>query len=207
MRAVGAILIGGSSRRMGTDKALAEVGGRPLHAWVGRALEEAGLDVVTVGGPHRIHDHPHLGDVPGMYGPLAGLAAALDYADGRPVVVAAVDQPLLRSATIRRLIAIDTDDAVVPYANEIPQVMCALYRYSCRPAIDALRTTNPNAAMRDLLTVVAVRRVPPAEWASWGEDGRSWRSVDTPQALTAVRAVLAGDQAAAEELPSPQEET
>ena len=52
----GAVLCGGASRRMGTDKAFVEVGGQPMAERVAAALEEAGCaPVVFVGGERRAH--------------------------------------------------------------------------------------------------------------------------------------------------------
>ena len=82
MRVLGAILGGGQSSRFGSDKALAELNGRPLmdHAWAGlRPHVEA---VITVGrdwpGLARVEDQP----APGL-GPLGGLLGALTYAQAQ----------------------------------------------------------------------------------------------------------------------------
>ena len=48
-RPLGAILAGGAGSRMGGDKAMAELGGRPLIAHIAAALDAAGCDVVAVG--------------------------------------------------------------------------------------------------------------------------------------------------------------
>lgn len=186
--AVGAILIGGASRRMGSDKAQIEVAGVPMVRRVARVLEESGLDVVTAGGPDRIDGYPNLPDPPDMRGPLAGLTAALENSEGRPVILVAVDQPFVRSATLKRLLSFQTHDVVVPIDDEYPQVTCALYRATCLPAIRRIATVNQEASIRDLLGFVNVRRIEPIEWSGWGEDGRSWRSIDTPQDLQAVEA-------------------
>ncbi|WP_434127450.1 molybdenum cofactor guanylyltransferase, partial [Enterococcus faecium] len=51
LRFAGAVLTGGDSRRMGTDKALIEVDGGPLARRVANALRAAGADpVIAVGG-------------------------------------------------------------------------------------------------------------------------------------------------------------
>lgn len=192
--AVGAILIGGRSTRMGTDKALVEVAGVPMVRWVAATLEDADLRVVTVGGPHRVPGYQNYADPPGLHGPLAGLAAALEHSAGRDVVLAAVDQPLLKVTTLEHLLAISGNDAVVPVAEGNPQVTCSLYRASCLPELRNVAKAIANASLRDLLSWVDVRYIEPGEWMEWGEDGRSWRSIDTPADLAAVEAALVADR-------------
>jgi molybdopterin-guanine dinucleotide biosynthesis protein A len=82
---MGAILAGGLSRRMGTEKALLPLAGRPLVAWVADRLASQvdGLLVNANGDPARFAalGLPVVADaVPGHPGPLAGILAALDWA-------------------------------------------------------------------------------------------------------------------------------
>ena len=80
---VGAVLCGGRSRRMGRDKALVEVDGRPMAVRVAEALAAAGAaDVVAVGGDAgRLRAHG-LTTVPDRWpgaGPLGGILTALGH--------------------------------------------------------------------------------------------------------------------------------
>lgn len=189
--ALGAILTGGQSTRMGEDKALIELGGKPMAMWVAEAMRGAGLDVVTFGGLSRVDGLETVPDPPGTRGPLAGLQSALTYAAHRPVFVAAVDQPLLRTETVGGVMSIWTHDAVIPVDQDVPQVTCSVYRPTCLPALRQITAVNPEASIRDLLDYISVRYVEADEWQEWGEDGRSWRSIDTPDQLAAVRDWLA----------------
>lgn len=73
---MGAILAGGRSSRFGSDKALADVGGKPLIAHVADALHRHCASVVVCG--RAWGKLPGLDDRPGPgLGPMAGLAAAL----------------------------------------------------------------------------------------------------------------------------------
>lgn len=73
---LGVVLAGGQSTRFGSDKALAELGGRTLLAWAYDAMTGFCEFVVVAGrdkGPgHVIPDWPRAG-----MGPLGGIAAAL----------------------------------------------------------------------------------------------------------------------------------
>lgn len=92
MRVLGAVLAGGASRRMGTPKALLELGpvlepgGQALAARVAGALAAAGAErVVLVGGDAAWAEALGLGVVPDRWpgaGPLAGTATALSVLSG-----------------------------------------------------------------------------------------------------------------------------
>ena len=144
---LGAVLIGGASRRMGRDKALLPVEGQPLAERVARTLERVVSRVVLVGRDReddRFPDRTILADrFPGQ-GPLAGLHAALLDAAGEPVFLAACDLPGLTPRLIRWVIgdgpvARDAPQARVPVAEGRLQPLCALYGPACLgPAEEAL---------------------------------------------------------------------
>lgn len=113
-RPVGAILAGGASRRMGAEKALTSLGGKPLLDRVIDAIADQVSTLVITGGPAGRADHRGLAHRPdrptGGRGPLAGLLAALDYArdigSGSEFVLAvATDMPFLPGDLVSRLMA------------------------------------------------------------------------------------------------------
>lgn len=78
-RLLGAVLAGGTSRRFGSDKALADAGGTALIDHVIARLSPQCAALVVVGREHR--DWLSLADRPGgQQGPLAALNAALHHA-------------------------------------------------------------------------------------------------------------------------------
>ena len=99
---VGVILAGGESTRMGTDKALFELHGRPMAEWVADAM--SGFDQVIIVGRRRglagLEAIPDLH--PRAAGPLSGLQTALTVFRS-PVMLVAVDQPLVRTRTLTHL--------------------------------------------------------------------------------------------------------
>jgi molybdopterin-guanine dinucleotide biosynthesis protein A len=186
-RPLGAILAGGAGRRMGADKALAELEGLPMIAHVAAALEAARCDVVAVGRTEPVAGIRALPDDAGGQGPAAGLLTALRIASGRPVVLVATDQPMLRPETVTALLQLH-GRAVVPMAERTRQVLCAVYREECLEPLTALMTTDPMPSLQRLLDELPFREVLEAEWRGWGEDGRSWRSIDTPDELADLQA-------------------
>ncbi len=99
----GVILAGGQSRRMGVDKALIDIAGRPLVARVIArfAGQAAPLAINANGDPSRFAPFglPVVPDLPlGFAGPLAGILAAMRWAEAlgiAHVVTVPADTPLL----------------------------------------------------------------------------------------------------------------
>lgn len=104
-----AILAGGESRRMGTDKAHLPVDGVPLLERLVRAGIDAGLAPILVVGRSRPDgwNGPDVlffpDDTPGE-GPIGGLASALRVSD-RPVLLLACDLPRMDAVALRWLAA------------------------------------------------------------------------------------------------------
>jgi molybdopterin-guanine dinucleotide biosynthesis protein A len=103
------VLAGGLSRRFGSDKALATIGGRAMLDVVIEQLRPQCADLVVAGrdwrGEMRIDDLPR----PGL-GPLGGLAAALVYArahDHELVLTSGCDLPELPDGLVALLAPAD----------------------------------------------------------------------------------------------------
>ena len=170
---------------MGSDKALVPFRGAPMISHVADALRRADLDVLVVG--REIDNHEWVLDAEGPGGgPLVGLLTALR-SSGSDVFLAAVDQPLLQPETVRRLID-QPGDAVVPFQAGHPQVTCSVFRATCRDAVERL-VADGERKLRLLLGEVSTTRVTESAWATWGEDGRSWLSLDTPDAVRRAEAL------------------
>lgn len=112
--AIGLVLAGGASRRMGRDKALLPWHGRPLLEHMLDLLARAGVERCLVSGDRPGHDG--LPDRDPGQGPLGGLATvAADLPDCRLLVVP-VDMPMLAPA---RLVAL---------LRQHPRAACLHYR-------------------------------------------------------------------------------
>lgn len=183
MNPLGVILAGGGATRMGRDKALVEIGGRPMVEWVVAAMRAATPDLVVIGRTGRLAEIECVpDDNPARRGPLAGLATALRLADGRPVILVAVDQPWIRAETLRGLTELAGPfHAVVPTTDGTRQVTCAVYPDSWADRVAAEDAAD--GSIQTLLDDLPYRPIDEPDWRSWGEDGRSWFSVDTEDAL------------------------
>lgn len=155
-RFAGAVLCGGASRRMGRDKALIEVDGRPLAARVADAVAAAGAGgVVAVGGDLAALRAAGLAavpdDEPGA-GPLIGVVTALAAAGregatavARPsadiVFIAACDlvdpSPAAIAATVGALAGSEAGDVAVPLVDGRRQWVHAAWRRHARAPLAA----------------------------------------------------------------------
>lgn len=111
----GVVIAGGLSRRMGTDKAMVRLGGRPLvgHALDALAPLAAHLAINAPTGRPGLADLgvPVIADrLPDFAGPLAGLDAAFSFATALPerpelLLTLPVDTPRVGPAVLARLVA------------------------------------------------------------------------------------------------------
>ncbi|HUA71596.1 MAG TPA: NTP transferase domain-containing protein [Solirubrobacteraceae bacterium] len=106
-RPVGAILAGGGGRRIGGDKAIVELHGRPLISYPLESLREALGKVAILAKPDT--KLPYVSGVtvwiepePRRH-PVFGIMQALALADGRPVVVCGADLPFVSVGLVKRL--------------------------------------------------------------------------------------------------------
>lgn len=182
----GVILCGGSSRRMGRDKAYIEVEGVPLVLVAAGALRAAGATAVCcVGG-----DAERLGrlglthvpdDQPGE-GPLGALLTAFERHPSGVAMVLTCDLPLVDACAVTAVI--DTlgrhphAGVAAPRLDGRLQLLCAAYRPAM--VLDPLRSAfgSGRRAVRAVLAHVEV-----AEVELVGELAAKLRDADTPQVL------------------------
>lgn len=115
-RPLGAILAGGRSSRMGTDKATVVVDGATMREHVRRALAAVCDEVIVVGGAEADVNDPR-------EGPLLALLALLRARPDRTMLVAPVDQPRLTPAALMPLVEACGPDDGICWADE-PLPLC-----------------------------------------------------------------------------------
>ena len=137
----GVIVAGGRSTRFGdADKAVAELAGTPMIRRVADRVAPAVDEVVVncradqreaIDAALDGFDHPvsfALDPEPDL-GPLAGIAAGLDAAEGTYALVVACDMPFVASALVSSLFErAEGHDGAVPRPDEWLQTTQAVYR-------------------------------------------------------------------------------
>jgi molybdopterin-guanine dinucleotide biosynthesis protein A len=186
-----AVLAGGASRRMGTDKASIEVGGVALYARVTAAAATVADPVVLVapaGHPAAGLGPPVLND-PGE-GPLAAVATALAGLDTPRVLVLAADHPDLHPALLRLLASVEAPAVVCRRAGRLEPLVAVYERVPALAVARAmLAVPDGDRSVRGLLTALGARVLEEPEWRVADPDGRSFEDLDDPAALAARRAL------------------
>lgn len=179
---MGVVLAGGASRRMGRDKAGVEVAGRTMLGWVAGSISTTCGEVIVAGRDGTLEGLECIPDAGAPHlGPLAGLAAAAVARPESVLVLVAVDQPWVRAGTLSHLLELSGHLPVVPVDGGIRQSTCAVYPPGL--ADQAIEELEAGGSIQSLLDRTAFTPVTDEEWSAWGEDGRSWFGVDTPETL------------------------
>jgi len=181
----GFILVGGSSSRMGTDKAALTLGERNFVERIRAALAAVTERVRLVGSSASGARWPQLHTVPDVHvkwGALGGLHAALAACRDEWAAVVACDLPFVTGELFVRLAALrENFEAVVPVqADGRRQPLCALYRAAaCREVAERLISQNERRP-RALLNVVNTRAVPFTQLSDLDDAERFFININTP---------------------------
>ena len=187
----GLVLAGGHSRRMATDKALLDYGGRTqldnamhlfatlgIPAWVSVRADQAQE-------PARAR-HPQVVDSPGKSGPVAGILAAQTQAPRAAWLVLACDLPFLDAASLRHLLRHrDPEQLATAFRSAhdgLPEPLCAIYEPASHPPLAAAVAAGRDCPRRFLReSAVALLDLPRPE---------ALENVNTPEERAAAAALL-----------------
>jgi molybdopterin-guanine dinucleotide biosynthesis protein A len=173
----GVLLVGGASRRFGSAKALAVLGGETLAERGHRVLEEAFGSVLVVGKKRdRLRlPFPVFDDGMDERAAIVGVAAGLRLAETELCVLLPTDMPFVTAELLRSLAAAaEGVDAAVVQTGPLP----GAYRRSLLPVLEP-RISAGDLALRDALAEVKTRVVE--------ADESLLRNVNTPADLLRMR--------------------
>lgn len=186
----GVILVGGRSRRMGRDKALLPLGGKPLIEHILTVFRTCFDRCILVGDrPERFlaYGVPIIPDrYPGSS--LGGLYTGICHGEGNPVFVSSCDMPFLQGDLIRLICAgLGESDGAVPMTRTGLEPLCACYRASCLPVMEAALMEG-RFKIVSVLERLRVNVIGPEVLERYDPSGRSLRNLNTPQEYDACRA-------------------
>lgn len=195
LQLTGAILAGGYSRRLGQDKALLPLLGKPLVRWVAEALAPAAPECWLITNHPQAHlplGLPLVTDLWPFQGPAGGLLTALFYARTPWVLAAAVDNPFLASDVVAELTARaarTTRPAVVCQSPWGLEPFPGLYHVRLLPQLTSFLKTDRRPTR--FLSVCRPEIIPPEAVARLDPEGRSFFNLNTPEDLARATAWLA----------------
>lgn len=199
-----AILAGGISRRMGTDKALLSVrpDDPPLLAQSRDRAQAVAADVFIVATGRPEYGRFGLRVIPDAFpdgGTLGGIATAIRHARHDYCLVLACDLPFLSVPLLHWMAAQPRDyDVLAPRTagasrqggGMIFHTLHAIYGKRCLPAIEA-RLAAGQRQIVGFFDEVRVRPIDDAELRAYSPDLRSLFNANSPEALAEARAMLA----------------
>lgn len=179
----GILLTGGSSTRMGADKARLTVGGTPLSRRLGRLLVPLVDLAVEVGeGASELRA---VREAPSGAGPLAAIGAGytellnMGLSPDVACLVLACDLPHLNSSVLGRIARWPGDQSVLPVIGNFAQPLCARWSsHDLHQVVHALQRGESS-----------LQSLPDREGAillderTWGGESIAFEDVDRPEDL------------------------
>lgn len=188
-----AILAGGRSRRMGSDKALLVLKGKPVlwHVIERAALPGAAI-ILIANEPEKYASFslPIFPDAKPGAGSLGGLYTALAHSPTDYVLCVACDMPLLNTNLLIYLAGLrEGYDAVVPRIEGRPEPFHAVYRKTCLEPIRS-RLERGQLRVSDFYQDVSTRYVEEADLRQIDPELHSFLNINTPDDLARLQALL-----------------
>ncbi|MDD9955130.1 MAG: molybdenum cofactor guanylyltransferase [Anaerolineaceae bacterium] len=187
-----AIVAGGRSRRMGRDKALVELDGRPMLEHVIERVSGLGqAQTLLVSNDHAAHARfglPMVCDSLPDAGSLGGIYTALLNSKHCHTLVVACDMPFLGPALLSHMLALREGghDVIVPRVAGYPQGLHAVYGQACVAPIRA-QIEAGRLKVIGFYDQVRVRYLDEDEWGPLDPTGQALGNVNTPEELAAAQ--------------------
>ncbi len=187
------ILAGGRSRRMGFNKALMDIGGKPMIRLLIDRIRPV-TDRILISSndslSYKFLDFPVIPDHFAGHGPLGGFHSAMLHDSCSLFIVLACDLPNLKTPLIRTLVSLaEGFDAAIPRTRDgIAHPLCAVYRRTCLPSVERALKRGANKVIKTFLDdSLAIRWVSPDEGNFKDTD---LANINTPDDLRKVRTGL-----------------
>jgi molybdenum cofactor guanylyltransferase len=163
------ILAGGKSRRMGSNKALLDIGGKPMIQLLIDRIRPV-TDRILISSndclSYRFLDFPVIPDHFAGHGPLAGFHSAMIQNVCSLYIMLACDLPNLKTPLLRKLVSMaEGYDAAIPRTRDgLAHPLCAVYRRTCLPSVEHALERGANKVIEIFLDdSLAIRWVDPDE--------------------------------------------
>jgi molybdopterin-guanine dinucleotide biosynthesis protein A len=181
-----AIMAGGKSSRMGTDKSFVPILGRPMIEVVQERVAGLGDELLLITNSVESYAYlglPMYGDVYPEHGSLGGIYTALHYAAHPHTLVVACDMPWLNRPLLAHMLEQrHRADIVVPRWEKYPEPLHAVYSKVCLAPIEASLTAG-QLKITSFFGRVKLHFVERETITRFDPQGRSFANVNTPDDL------------------------
>ncbi len=188
-----AILAGGKSERIGGDKALLPLAGKPLiEHLLGRISGIGDELLICTNQPEQL---AYLGirtvpDLLPSYGSIIGLHSALSAAKNMHVLVLGCDMPFVNTQLLTYLADLAPKaDVIVPFVKGEYEPLHAVYSRNCIEAIEVSLRLKQNR-ISGLYDKVSVHTVGETEISSFDPSGISFFNINTRKDLSRAEEII-----------------
>ncbi len=153
VKAAAFVLCGGESSRMGRDKGLVLLKGKPMVSYVLDALKETEIPISIIANniPYRSFAFPVFSDVVTEKGPMGGLLTAFENSEAEVVFLVSCDMPLISSEVIKQLLELaDRDKIIATVVEERVNPLFALFPVTLKKEVEK-RIASGRLKMTDLI--------------------------------------------------------
>lgn len=181
-----AIMAGGKSSRMGTNKSFVSIAGKPMIEHVLAVANRLSQEIILItneAAPYAYLGLPMYADLYPDHGPLAGIYTAVTQAKNTYSLVVATDMPWLNLELLHYMIGLkESADVIVPRWQKFPEPLHAIYSKAALPAIRH-QLDQGELKITRFFGQVRVRFIEKEEIERFDKDGRSFSNINTPGEL------------------------
>jgi molybdopterin-guanine dinucleotide biosynthesis protein A len=177
----------------GTNKALLDLGGKPVIERVASTLRRVFPEVVLITNTPELFEFLHLAAhkdlIPG-HGSLGGLYTGLRVCSNNYAFLVACDMPFIQERVLRYMADLIKDqDVIVPKIQGMWEPLHAIYSRTCLPHIERLMDANDLKIM-NFFDQVRIFEVAERDLAVFDPEHRFLINVNTPADLERARTML-----------------
>jgi molybdopterin-guanine dinucleotide biosynthesis protein A len=187
----GVILAGGKSRRMGTDKALLDVGSSSMIKRVAQEMARLFKSILVAGSKDDYLDlgMPVISDIYPGCGPLGGIHAGLTAANTPYIFVVGCDMPFISAELMACLLShVRGHDVIIPRDSKTGyhEPLFAVYGKNCIIPVENMLKEN-RIKVTGFHTQVRVKYIERKEMEHCAGSDKCFINVNTPDELAAAR--------------------
>lgn len=188
LKCTGVLLVGGESSRMGMNKALLDIGGKPLYQRSLEVLDRVCSEVLISCREIDLYTGNGFKAIPDLIkgkGPLGGFYSVIRQAGYDHIFMVACDMPFLNGKAIRYVYSeLGEYDMVIPSVRGKLQLLHAFYHKRVLPVVEDQIQRN-RLSLIDLLNTCNAKILPVEEGAMEDSDRKkielSSLNVNTPE--------------------------